>query len=250
MIQFRKDQIDAFRSVADTDFERLLARRLIETFPRSKESHGEAAIAGLARLGLERARKLGLDREEDILRYLGVMLLVGSEFERDPQLRWAATALAVPAAAPAPQRVAVLWEQTRAYCNRVMGANQHHHAMALRSLEGKTVETLIAGASRSSNDLLMLLTTMHPLKVQDVGASSIHDLTRFAVETCRTHEILDRESVALMTVLLFLFGAGMMSDPLTVWAQEALKEPQTRSAAQRLAQLLAASIVAAGRIAK
>lgn len=249
MIIFRKDQLDAFNSVADTDFERILAGKLMELFPRSKRAYGEPALGLMVRGGLANARKLGLEREEDMLRYLGAVLLLGSGFDTDPQLRWAAAALLTPPGVPAPQRVAALWEQTRPYANRVNGADNRFYATALRSLEGKTVETLLSGASRSSRDLFMLLSTIHPQKVQEAGESAIHDLTRFAVESCRTWEILDRECVALMTVLMFLFGAGMMSDPLTAWAPETLKKSGAVATERKLGLLLDAAALAAGRIA-
>jgi hypothetical protein len=249
MIVFRKDQLDAFRSAADADFERVLVQRLVESFPKTRDRFGEPTLGRLVRVGLERARAVGLDQEDDILRYIGVMLLLGSDFGDDPQLRWAAAALTLPAGALPRQRVAALWEQTRAYCGRVFGADNRIHSVALRALEGKSAETLIGTASRSSRDLLLLLAAMHPQKVQEIGESAIHDLTRFAVETCRQQEMLDRESVALLTVLMFLFGSGLMTDPLTAWAPQALDRTGNLNPAQRLAKLFEASLAAASRLA-
>ena len=248
MIVFRKDQLDAFKSVAETDFERVLVRKLMEAFPRSNGWYGEPALAALARLGLERARKLGLDHEGDILRYLGVMLTLGSGFDSDPQLLWAARALSAPAGGPLPKRVEALWELARAYTARVLGADYRHYLSALRNLEGRTVESLIAVAGRSTRDLMMQLATLHPQKAAEVGESSMQDLARHAVEVCRPLEIATREGVVLMTILMFFFGVGLMSDPLTAWAPEALSAPGSGAVEEKLGRLLAAAVQASGRM--
>ena len=241
MLVIRKEQVEAFKSASDADFERRLLLRLSEPFPRCKEIHGEAALTAMVRLGLERAHKLGLEREDDILRYLWTMLLLGSEFGTDPQLSWATAALTTPESLPPAQRVAVLWEQAQAYRRRVMGPDDGLYVAALRSIEGKTVEDLTKLASRSQRDLLMQLVTLFPQKFKEVGEQAFSDLTRLAIEACRPYEMLDRWAVVLMVELMFLFGAGIMSDPLTAWAREALKKESSAEIDRKLGALLKAA---------
>jgi len=236
MIVITKEQIEAFRNGSYTAFEQRLLEKLAERYPERIKACGEAPALGMVRLGVERAKSRGLAAEEDLLRYLSMMLLFGSEWEQDPQLPWATNALAENDT-PAPARMARLWERALAAQARVMGADDGLYRAALRSLAGKSVEDVAKLASRSQRDLADQLAAMWPARFGDTGESVYRELTRRAVDACRPFDLVDRWSVVLMVELMLLFGTGFLSDPLHEWAHAALKDPQA-GVDQKLARLL------------
>jgi hypothetical protein len=241
MIVIRQAQVDAFNSASQADFERKLAKGLVDKFPRCEAIYGEAALTAMVRLGIERAKEHGLQAEPDLQRYLWLMLLFGSHWERDPQIAWAAASLAASATTTPSERITRLWEQAEAWRQRVMGPNDSLYLAALRSIEGKSVEDLCNNSSRSQRDLLIQLAAMYPRRFTEVGEQALYDLTRLAVEACRPFDLLDRWAVVLITELMFLFGAGVMTDPLHPWAAASLKGAETLGIDQKLERVLAAA---------
>jgi len=241
MIVIRQEQVDAFKSASQATFERKLLRGLPEHFPKCEEMYSEDARMAMVRLGVERAKTHGLEAEPDIQRYLWLMLLFGSHWERDPQIPWAAAALAPADGVTPSERIARLWTQAQAWRQRVMGPNDSLHASALGSLEGKTVEDLCKNSSRSQRDLLIQLAAVYPRKFTEVGEQPLYELTRLAVEACKPFGLMDRWAVVLMAQLMLLFGAGLVADPLHPWAAEALRSAGAASVDQRLSMLLAAA---------
>jgi hypothetical protein len=239
-MKIRQDQIAAFGIAAQEDSERKLLRGLTEQFPRCESIYGEAALAAMVRLGIERAKEHRLEAEADIQRYLWLMLLFGSHWERDPQIPWAAAALAPTESMTPSDQIGRLWEQAQAWRQRVMGVDDTLHLAAIRNIQGKSVEDLCKNPSRSQRDLLVQLASMFPSKFTEVGAQPLYELTRHAVEACKPFDMMDRWAVVLVAELMFLLGAGFVADPLHPWASESLKGQSVDSVDQKLERLLAA----------
>ena len=239
-MRIRRDQIAAFQSAAQADFERGLRRGLAQQFPRCEAEYAADALNALVRFGIERAALYDLQAEADVQQYLWLMVLFGSHWERDPQVQWAAPALDAKEGTTPSQRIARLWEQGRAWRERVRGPGESMYQAALRSIQGKSLDDLCKNPSRSQRDLLIQLASMWPAKVTEVGDQPLYDLTRLAVEACRPFELMDRWAVVLFAEFMFLFGAGFVTDPLHPWAQEALQPAAAQTVDEKLARLLAA----------
>ena len=239
-MKIRHDQITAFQEAKQADFERKLRRGLSQQFPNCEAENSDATLSALVRLGIERAAFLDLQAEADIQRYLWLMVLFGSYWERDPQVQWASALLAPREDATPSDRIAKVWEQAQAWRQRVRGVNDSTYRAALHSIEGKSVDDLCKHPSRSQRDLLIQLASMWPSKVSEVGDQPLYDLTRLAVEACRPFELMDRWAVVLFAEMMFLFGAGFITDPLYPWAGEALKGRPGDGVDQKLERLVAA----------
>lgn len=238
-MRIRRDQISAFQSAAQADFERGLRRGLAQQFPRCETEYSSEALNALVRLGIERAAIHDLQIEADVLRYLWLMVLFGSHWERDPQLQWAGAALAPKEGTTPSERIARLWEQAQSWRERVRGPGDSLYQAALRSIQGKSLDDLCKNPSRSQRDLLIQLASMWPAKVTEVGDQPLYDLTRLAVEACRPFELMDRWAVVLFAEMMFLFGAGFVTDPLRPWAAESLQQAGAGTIDEKLARLLA-----------
>ena len=240
-MRIRQEQIDAFTTATQADVELSLRRGLSQQFARCEEEHSSEALNALVRLGIERAAAHALEAEADVQRYLWLMVLFGSDWERDPQVQWTAPVLAPSEGTTPSERIGKLWEQAQAWRQRVRGQNDIHYQAALRSIEGKSVDDLCKNPSRSQRDLLIQLASMWPGKVAEVGDQPLYDLTRLAVDGCKPFELMDRWAVVLFAELMFLFGAGFVLDPLYPWAAEALAARPGDSVDQKLERLVIAT---------
>jgi hypothetical protein len=246
MIVLRPEQMNAFADASQLARARRLQSALAHPFPLAEAHFGAPALEHSVRLGIERAQAHGIDADADIQCYLRLMLLFGSHWERDPQVAWAAAAMSAAEGTPS-QRIARLWEQAQAWRIRVRGPNDSLYVDALRSIDGKSVEDLCKSSSRSQRDLMIQLAALYPRKFTEAGEQALYDLTRLAVEACRPFELLDRWAVVLIAQAMFLFGGGVLDDPLHPWAGDALKAAEGAAVDQKLERLLMAMKQAAAR---
>lgn len=93
MFNLRKEQLKIFETVAAKEFEERAIAGLRERAPDQCAKLGDAELANLVRYGAERAKSYGIVAEPDVCKYLGVMLQLGSDFDRNPQYPWAARTL-------------------------------------------------------------------------------------------------------------------------------------------------------------
>lgn len=93
MFNLRKEQLKIFETVAAKEFEERAIAGLRERAPDQCAKLSEADLANLVRYGAERAKSYGIVAEPDVCKYLGIMLQLGSDFDRNPQYPWAARTL-------------------------------------------------------------------------------------------------------------------------------------------------------------
>lgn len=241
MLVIRASQLTAFADASQAGFERQLRTGLAEAFPQRATCFDESALAAMVVLGIEKARAHGLEAAADVQRYLWLMLLFGSHWEHDPQSAWAAAMLTVNDENTPSQRLGLLWERAQSWRQRVMGEGDGQHLAAVRHVLGRSVEDLCKSSSRSQRDLLIQLAAVFPRKFAEVGEQSLYDLTRLAVEACKRFDLADRWAVVLMAQFMFLFGAGLLADPLYAWAQQALQDAAGANVDEKLDRLLHAA---------
>lgn len=91
----RKAQVEALRwSVRRRFAEDELTRHVRRTWPDELAAAGEESIRGLVRRTLDTARSHGIDRLEDLARFLNLVMRWGEGFDRDPDRPWAREILA------------------------------------------------------------------------------------------------------------------------------------------------------------
>lgn len=83
----------AFEDASWRDLERRAKQHLLSCFPNECEQLGEAGLEEFVRYGIKRARAHGFESEYDILRYLNLSVVLGSDFDEDESYPWAAEIL-------------------------------------------------------------------------------------------------------------------------------------------------------------
>jgi hypothetical protein len=87
--RIRKEQMEAFAEASRKDFENRMVAHLGEEFPAEAKAMGEPGLRELIRQGIQRAQGHRILQEEDVRRYLHLLMVFGKEFERDPAFSWA-----------------------------------------------------------------------------------------------------------------------------------------------------------------
>ena len=90
MLIIRKSQMAAFEKIAVRRFEDGLLDHLRTFFPEHAATLGEKQLGRVMRYGLQRAESRNLQTERGVYLYLALMFMLGSLFDEDPQLPWAA----------------------------------------------------------------------------------------------------------------------------------------------------------------
>jgi len=101
MLVMRKPQMEAFEHVAAQRFAEGLLDHFQTFFPQHAAVLGNAQLQRALRYGLQRAESRGLGTERAVYLYIALMFMLGSGFDEDPQLPWAAREVEAEKAAPA-----------------------------------------------------------------------------------------------------------------------------------------------------
>jgi hypothetical protein len=112
MLTIRSEQMVAFEHAMHASFEERAAARLGRVFPAASAELGRDGVVALVRHGVARARRYGVTAERDVWLYLCVMVVLGREFDVDPDLEWA-TGILADRDVPGGMRMEFLWSDTR-----------------------------------------------------------------------------------------------------------------------------------------
>ncbi|MDI1451257.1 hypothetical protein [Polyangium sp. 6x1] len=88
MLRILREQVDALRQAELEEYRGRVLAQIREIFPTQWSTLGEEGCASLVDRGLGRAARLGCKSEQDVFRYVSLMLVLGPDFEEDPALPW------------------------------------------------------------------------------------------------------------------------------------------------------------------
>jgi len=120
----------------------------------------------------------------------------------------------------------------------VMGADDGRFIGAAQRFVSRPADEWLAAAGRSQSDLLTYLAWLHPEKRAALPDETVAALVRQALDECRAIGMTERAGIVLCTVLAFLFGSGVLHDPVFAEIGTALSDPaltavdRVRAAAQ------------------
>lgn len=214
-------------------------------FPVDVALLGTRRARAVALLAFDRARHHRLETVGEACRYLNLMLGLGSWFDQDPLLPWAAAALALPD--PAADRMAALEADALPWFEAAQGPDGSRALWALMRARGMTIEDLAAPrlgappppeqtepvgdaalaprvphAPDRRGALRRLLVDLHPEKARIAGLAALDAAMDSAVAEADRAGLGSPAGTTLWAALAFLLGAGFARDPIYPWAAEAL----------------------------
>jgi hypothetical protein len=216
--------MQAFEKAALAEFERRMLGYVADGFARQTSLLGPAQMRRVIALGRERAERRGHKTEREIYLYLTLMLMLGSWFDEDPQLVWAAEMLDDRSIRHAPARLNRVHGAAMDYLDAVAGENNEHLIKALvRIRDFDPASTATIPADRFEDEMVRTLSRFHPQKADRQGEEATRTIVRQAGALARRHSLAGQSAVCLLAGLAFMLGAGFHRDPQFPWAQESLE---------------------------
>lgn len=235
----RAQQVTAFESSARDGFENRLAAHIEEYFPVHWREAGEKHIREVIRLGITNGANYGLETQRDIYVYVSLMLYLGSYFDTDPQLPWAAAGLNDKSQPDAFLRVDATYQSATAYLDRVAGPDGEFFVAAMDRFMRITGDL----ARSSSVALAEILKWMYPEKLNELSEEQFQKVAQLSYESVRAHALESRQGVVLFAALALLLGHRFVDDPQFYWTTEVLNNPKLLDPVQRVAALKDASVL-------
>jgi hypothetical protein len=88
MLRILREQVEALRREELSEYRERVLAQIRDIFPTQWSTLGEEGSASLVDRGLDRAARHGCKSEQDVFRYVSLMLVLGPDFEEDPALPW------------------------------------------------------------------------------------------------------------------------------------------------------------------
>ncbi|MBM4042701.1 MAG: hypothetical protein FJ290_29795 [Planctomycetes bacterium] len=238
MLRIRGEQMAAFEEAMRRRFEERLVARVRKNFPRFAEIVGDRAIRAAVHEGCSKAEKHELRSEREMCLFVDVALMLGSGFATDPQLPWAAAALADEKLASPLARVEALHERTMGYLDEVVGEGQVFPLGAFLGARKLSLEELERRFGRGlEREALALFGEVWPAKSSYVGESALLALVKQARASAARYGITTSPGAGIYASFAFILGHVFDSDPLYPWVAETLKSPEITGEAARVRRL-------------
>ncbi len=229
----RSEQVRALEEASWRGFEDRMIERVRTYFPKPAEQLGEAQLRVLTRYAVTRAERHMLPHERSIALYLDMMFVLGSNFDEDSQIPWAAAILADHTLPTQADRIDRLHKGGWEYGLKIAAdfqspaENRSRSSLidAIAEVGRKGIEEMSPQESQStSNEIILRLQTLFPVKCGIIGNDCVRGLVKEALEKAAQYGIANVRGAWLFSALMFLLGTGFDSDPQFPWASQVLSE--------------------------
>jgi hypothetical protein len=221
-LQIRQGQQQAFEQAARKKFEDEMVVHLRQLAPQHCNAVGEAGLRQLVRTGMERAAKNGLTNRGPVRFYLDLMIMLGSDFDTDPQYPWTAALLKDSTTPDQMVRAERLHEKVMDYSAKVFGQDYVQEKAAVRRAGAVQYEELPLSGAGSVRGIATYLERIFPEKVRYLGASPISGLASRARVLSEQHRLVPERGPVVLAGLMFAFGHGVTTDPQFPWVASTL----------------------------
>ncbi len=235
MLVIRDATMTVLRDVARARFEQKLCGIFARAYPREcRQAGGEQAMLRWVQHGVRQATDAGYKTQQQSGRWLALMMMLGAEFARDPQLPWVAPCLDEEQLPDATDRLDRLFEEALDYLARTAGEDAELVVRALlriRAVDTSRIPDL--QEPEAVADTCRRLEAIYPEKFACHGPELTAARTADQRHTAADLGLEDSAGVFVFVLLSFMLGSGFHRDPLHPWAAEALapaKDGTTRSA--------------------
>lgn len=251
MLVIRPEQMEAFEEAAIRAFEDRTYKHLQQYFPGHCLLLGEEQMRRVIQQGWQKAKSYDLTAECCVRSYIEFMCLLGSGFDTDPLLPWAAEILDDKTVSDQIERGDRLYDKAWDYIDHI--ARDYRDAGGqpttarfvgeLRRLRHVRNDILMPDTiPRFSRDLIEWIENVFPAKCRYVGEDRVNELIPRGIEMARAYGITTERGVTLFTVLMFVLGHGFADDLLLPWASATLNDKGITNQTDRVDRLYAEGV--------
>ncbi len=238
MLIIRNEQIEVISRIPLMEFENSLVEFVQKFYHREYEDLGRRRVYRVVRDCIFRAKEYGYGSKRQVTYYLGLMMLLGSRFDKDLQLAWARDMLTDRDIVSPTERIARLWKETVRYLEKTAGENNEHLIKALIRAKNLIREDKhhLSGMI-SEDDWYSLLGRIYPQKFDYQGESVNRRLIRESIKTASDFGLADADGIITVLFQMFFLGSFFHLDILHHWAGEILQDPGISSPRERIGKL-------------
>jgi hypothetical protein len=205
---------------------------------------GNAAWPGTRRsgklvgMGIQRALRHGYSSQREASLYVNLMIILGCDFDRDPQIPWAAQQLDDERIRGRFRRIQRVHESAIRYLEQTVGDNNQHIVRSMiRLRDYRLDEAPSSSGSRLGADLATLLARFWGEKSSYQGEEAMRQLIAHSMSSAGNFGITGSRGLTVYTTLTFTLGSGFASDPMYPWAGRVLSDDRLPDEAPRVQEL-------------
>lgn len=246
MLVISREQMNGLNLVVLKAFEDRTLAHLQHYFPGHCRLLGDDPMRLVIQQGRQRAASHGLTLECCARSYIEFMCLLGSGFDVDPLLPWAAQILGDRASPDQVARGDRFYDRAWLYIRSIVpDYRDSRHQPNTARLVGALRELMrLSDQAPPAHDMpnwclamAARLQSTFAAKAGVVGAPAVLATVNTAVEVARGHGITGQRGMALCSALMFVLGREFDHDPLLPWASQALKDASLGSETERVDRL-------------
>ncbi len=236
----RSGQMDVLSDDALRRFEQQLVEELRQFAPWHAEILGAEGLLNCVRYAEKHAEPYGFTNRGPIRLYLQSMFLLGSDFDTDPSLPWAAQILNDSSIHDQTTRAARLYEALNAYTAAVAGPDNEYAKEALRRASDELTEFPQDVGASQDGLVLQKLQYVYPRRCEYAGEEAVSKLILEANAAAARRNLVSARAGLLFSGLMLALGHGFQTDPHLPWIQKTLGDPSLTEA--RLIERLLARV--------
>ncbi len=224
-MKIRKEQVQVFEEVRMPDFEDYMVEHLKDFSPLHSKSLREDGIRALIRLGIERAKKHGFTRRGPVRFYIETAILLGIDFDTDPQYPWAGSILRDPSVPDQTERADRVHAWLMELLDAAGGPERQYAKQALHRARKIPFQAMPVSDPSFGDEAIRRMRGMHPEKVGYLGETVLRGLIPRAFEEAKKYSVSTDAGVCLFLGLMFAVGHGVAGDPKYPWVANTLTNP-------------------------
>lgn len=248
MLRIRKDQIAVFEQAALRNFEDRMLAHLRDFAPIHSKILAEDEMRIVIRHGMMQAESHRFTSERSIRIYTELMLMLGSSFDTDQQLPWAAELLKDETTTEEVMRIDRLQQRAWDYVDEVLpdfgnGDDDSSlmsfitHISELRQERDAALRP--AASAEFYQRMITLFKEALPRKCQLLGEQGLRRLVNGGIELARSYTINTERGCAFFVAGMFMLGSDFDKDPQFPWMTRVLTNQSFSDQKERVDQLFA-----------
>ncbi len=223
MLVIRQPQLEVLADARREGFVVRLIEHFTRFYPREVRLAGDG-MRDFVHLGIRRAMAHGCSAQREASLFINLMIMLGADFEHDPQVPWAAQQLRDRTTPPF-RRLQGVHRSAVRYLEQTAGNENEHIARAMVRIRGFSLrDAPDIGSDGFVGQLAGVLRRLYPQKVGVQGEPAMRQLVQLAIETARRHGVVGGQGVTLFAGLMLMLGSGFATDPMYGWSARVLAD--------------------------
>jgi len=238
VLTIRKEQMKVLSDDMRPSLVDPLASHLRGYFPGQCEILGDTPLRKTIELGLENAARYDLLSEREVFLYLSLMFMLGSFFDADLQLPWAAPILNKSRFPDGHAKVQALYDAAMDYLDRTVGEDEAEHLKVLLRVKKLDPDRAAKQVQADfSSGMIGLFREVHPKKAALLGNGVLEKLIADGSESALRYGIVGERGRMVYLLHMFIIGSGFDRDPQFPWAEAILTDTALSGEGERVDRL-------------